>query len=134
FLFPHYDTSKKKELLNQIELVRTRSSNFTSHFSNIDIFDWQVFDAAKLEVFRVETLGITGFDDPLTLKISDESSAALKSLAEALAFYHHDKTSDSLAKYFDVAINYLSNHTDFNSFDRAAFITQYCDPVTYSMS
>jgi len=134
FLFPQYNRSKKKELLDQLDLIRSRCTNYISHFSNIDIFDWQVFDAAKLEVFRIETLGITGFDNPLTLKISQEASESLESLQKILSFYHHKDISNLLFRQFDAAINYLSVHTDFNSFDRAEFIVRFCDPLTRTMS
>lgn len=42
--------------------------NAKRYFNNIDFFDWQVFNAAKLEIFRIETPGITSLDNPLTLK------------------------------------------------------------------
>src|SRR5579859_2997743 len=59
FLFPIVDTAKKAELRRQTRILLAACEKYKSHFANIDIFDWQVFDAAKLEVFRVMTLGIT---------------------------------------------------------------------------
>ena len=66
----------KRELLKQIDILQTGCDRYRTRFKNIDIFDWQVFDAAKLEVFRIDTLGITGFDNPLTKKSMQESAAA----------------------------------------------------------
>ena len=57
------------------------------------MFDWQVFDAAKLEVFRILALGISGFDNPLTLKSSQESAASLESCEpSAINTFHTDGT------------------------------------------
>ena len=68
FLFPKYDTTQKKELMRQLTMLQTGCDGYKSHFANVDILDWQVFDATKLEMFRVLSLGISGFDNPLTLK------------------------------------------------------------------
>ena len=83
-LFPVYDTTRKRELLKQIAVLQTGCDRYRTRFKNIDILDWQVFDAAKLEVFRIETLGITGFDNPLTKKSMEESAAALDGVQKAL--------------------------------------------------
>src|SRR5258708_26044435 len=78
YLFPKYDTTKKRELIRQLGLLQTGCERYKSHFANIDMIDAQVIDAVKLEVFRILALGITGFDNPLTLKSSQESAACLK--------------------------------------------------------
>ena len=55
-LFPRYDTANKAELIRQIGLLQRGCTKYKTHFGNIDILDWQVFDAVELEVFRIETL------------------------------------------------------------------------------
>jgi cytochrome c peroxidase len=129
FLFPRYDTVRRAELTRQLGLLQTRCRKYATHFGNIDLFDWQVFDAAKLEIFRVETLGIAGFDNPLTLKSSEESAVVLESLRVVLGHYAGD-----LSHSFVAATRYLARNTDFNSFDRAAFILRYGDPLTIGIS
>ena len=133
YLFPKYDLSKKKELIRQLKLLQAGSDKFKTYFANIDILDGQVFDAAKLEVFRVLSLGITGFDNPLTLKSSQESVACLESLKPVLACYA-GKNDEHIAQKIDAACNYLRSHTDFNAFDRAAFITEYGNGITTGIS
>ncbi|HTI89965.1 MAG TPA: cytochrome c peroxidase [Puia sp.] len=122
-LFPHYDTANKAELIRQIGLILRGCNKYTTHFGNIDILDWQVFDAVKLEVFRIETLGITGFDNPLSGKSMDESAVSLESVKNALSYYGE-------IGGFDSAAGYLKRNTDFNTFNRAEFITGYCDAIT----
>ena len=133
FLFPKYDLSQKKELIRQLKLLQAGSDKFKTYFANIDILDGQVFDAAKLEVFRVLSLGITGFDNPLTLKSSQESVACLESLKPVLAYYVGNN-DENISVKIDAACNYLNSHTDFNAFDRAAFITQYGNSITTSIT
>jgi cytochrome c peroxidase len=128
-LFPSVDTTRRAELDRQIAILLNASERYKSHFANIEILEGQVFDAAKLEVFRIMTLGITGFDNPLTLQSSAESAAALESLQAVLANYQQSPTDQ-----FAAATRYLSTHPDFNSLDRAAFITAYANPLTAAIN
>jgi cytochrome c peroxidase len=124
-LFPGYDTASKPELLRQLGLLQRGCVKYKTHFENIDILDWQVFDATKLEVFRIETLGITGFDNPLSLKSMAECAASLGSIRDVLEHY-----DEGVRGKFDAATRFLGSNADFNSFDRAAFITVYGNPIT----
>ncbi|HTB52200.1 MAG TPA: cytochrome c peroxidase [Ferruginibacter sp.] len=129
-LFPKYDTTQKKRLIQQLTMLQAGCDKYTIYFGNIGIFDWQVFDAAKLEMFRIETLGITGFDDPLSLKSMQESAACVESLQKVMSYYGDEKDTMDLSGKFDVANRYLSENADFNSFNRAAFILIYANPIT----
>ena len=130
FLFPQYDSLKKKELIGQLSILKAGCEKYKTHFSNIDIFNWQVFDAVKLEVYRIITLGIVGFDNPLTLKSMQESAASLESLQKVLAYYNDSDNTGGLAEKLTAAVKYLADHPDFNSFKRMEFITEYCNPIT----
>ena len=134
YLFPNYDSANKKELIRQLSMLRTNAGKYSTYFANIDIFNWQVFDAAKLELFRIITLGITGFDNPLTLKSQKESAASLESLKKVLAYYKDSANTGNLAAKLDAAIQYLNLHTDFNAFNRMEFITRYANPVSIGIS
>jgi cytochrome c peroxidase len=129
-LFPKYDSSRKKELIAQLILLQSDCGNYKSFFSIKNIYDPQVFDGVKLEVFRMMTLGISGFDNPLTLKSMQECAASLESLQKVLHFYVEENDSENLNLNLGKAADYLKNHTDFNSFNRMEFITSYCNPIT----
>jgi cytochrome c peroxidase len=133
-LFPAYDTARKRELLKQVAILQAGGDRYRKRFKNIDILDWQVFDAAKLEVFRIETLGITGFDNPLTKKSMQESAAALDGVQKVLAYYENKTDTAKLAAGLIRATDYLSAHPDFDAFNRMEFITAYCIPLTSGIS
>ena len=130
WLFPRYDSSRKKDLLKQLQWIAAACGKYKTRWANIDILDWQVFDATKLEVFRIMTLGITGFDDPLTLKSMAESAAGLEGVKAVFACYPDERLTGRV----DSAIRYLTINTDFNTFNRAEFITKYCNPLTIDIS
>lgn len=113
---------------HQFAVLLAACDRYRSHFTQVPILDWQVFDAARLEVFRVMTTGITGFDNPLTLNSSAESAAALQGLNDVLGSYASDNAPVM------AAVRYLTAHPDFNTFDRAAFITGYANPLSTAIS
>jgi cytochrome c peroxidase len=133
-LFPHLDTARKKIFLRQMDLLQSSGEQFKQRFSKMGMFDQLIFDAVKLEVYRIITLGITGFDNPLTLNSMSESRGSLESLQDILAGYPEKKDKDSLMAAFDGAINYLRVNPDFNRFNRAEFITRYINPITTGIS
>ncbi|HVD98097.1 MAG TPA: cytochrome c peroxidase [Cytophagaceae bacterium] len=134
FLFPHYDTASRTELLTQLEQLQSPCDKYKIFFSNVKLLDWQIYDAAKLELFRIETMGITGFDNPLTLHSMEETSIALQSLKEVMQLYIDKEDSEQLISKLENAIQYLGQHRDFNTFDRAEFIAQYANPVTTAIA
>jgi cytochrome c peroxidase len=133
-LFPHYDTARKKIFLRQVDLLQSTGEHFRERFSVMGMYDQLVFDAVKLEVYRIITLGITGFDNPLSLKSMEESMASLESLQRILSRFPEKKSTDSLMVAFDGAINYLRVNPDFDRFNRAEFITRYINPITSGIS
>ena len=122
-LFPRYDTTKKNELLARLHRLQIDCNPYRVYWSNIDILDWQVFDAAKLEVFRILALGISGFDAPLSRNCMEEAGVSLESLGEVLSHYS-DRSG------FATAAGYLRQHSDFETFDRALFIREYGNTIT----
>lgn len=99
------------------------------------IADRQVFEAIRLELVRVFSQGITGFDSPVLVRSLEESQTALRSAFEALAYYYPalGKRDRALAERLETtaseALAYLEAHPDFDTFDRLHFLRTYIDPL-----
>ncbi|ROH99596.1 cytochrome-c peroxidase [Chryseobacterium daecheongense] len=85
----------------------------------------------RLELIRIYTLGVTGFDTPGSLNISEEAAHALLGIKK----YIND---DLYFKNFDVrkantvlseSLDYLSKNKDFETFDRIEFYKKYIQPL-----
>jgi cytochrome c peroxidase len=133
YLFPKYDKAKNKELVAQLKLLKTNCNKYKLYFTNQDVLNWQVFDAARQQVFRVQTLGITDFDNPLLQNSLIESATSLESITRVLSYYADGNDSSKLISQLTACINYLRNNNHFNSFNRASFITDYSNPVCISI-
>ncbi len=134
FLFPRYDSTKRNLLTYQLGLLQADCESYKSFFRSNKMNNWQVFDAVKLEVFRIITLGITGFDNPLTLRSMQESSASLESLRKVINHFSGAENTEKLISKFDQAVGYLDSNSNFNSFNRMEFITAYSNPITIGIS
>jgi len=100
--------------------------------------DAQLFDAMRLELVRIISLGISRFDSPDAGYCLAESSAALTGVKSIWALYA-DKVSiynPSLVKYtndlISAADKYLKK-AQFDSFDRQAFITNYMNHLSVNL-
>ncbi|NQX53084.1 cytochrome C peroxidase [Pedobacter panaciterrae] len=130
FIYPKYDTAGKKELISEVKHLITSTDYLISYFADHQFADWRILDAAKLEVFRIITLGITGFDNFLSLNSMKESSESLKSLRGILSLYTSKKEKTTLLQDLSASIEYLNHNPDFDSFDRATFITSFGNEIS----
>ncbi|MDH6253562.1 cytochrome c peroxidase [Chryseobacterium sp. H1D6B] len=85
----------------------------------------------RIELIRIYTLGVTGFDTPGSLNISEEAGHALLGIKR----YIND---DDYFKNFNVqkangilseSQEYLSRNKDFETFDRIEFYKKYIQPL-----
>ncbi len=129
YLFPQYDEADKEVLREEIARLKENAGYLQSYFSDHQLSDWRILEAAKLQVFRIITMGITGFDNPLTLHSMEESAMSLRSLRAILSLYISSGDSRVVETITD-AIAYLENAPDFDTFDRAAFITTYANTIS----
>ena len=85
----------------------------------------------RIELIRIYSLGVTGFDTPGSLNVSDETVHAFSGMQK----YLHD---DPYFKNYNIqkaneiltdGINYLTKNTDFETFDRIEFYKKYIQPL-----
>lgn len=129
-LFPRYDETQKNLLIKQLRLLLSNCEIYQAYFRDHSLSDWRILDATRIEIFRILTLGITGFDNPLTLNSMQESSVSLESLHQVLAHYIRKKKDSGLLKQINNATHYLQKNTNFNTFNRAVFITEYGNKIS----
>lgn len=85
----------------------------------------------RIELIRIYSLGVTGFDTPGSLNISEEAAHALKGMSEYIndeAYFKNFKT-EKANLIIQKAIVYLGKNTDFESFDRIQFYKEFVQPL-----
>jgi cytochrome c peroxidase len=129
FLFPAYDKNVKADLLKEIGILSANLKRLDKIAQTNELTDSHIFDALRLEAFRIITMGITGFDSPIAQKSVSEARVSLEGVKK---YYQVYITTDSDAglKIINQAMEYLEANPDFNNFDRADFIRNYANPLS----
>jgi cytochrome c peroxidase len=135
-IFPAYNRSSRKALDSAVTmlLLDTRTMQATGESNAFS--DELIFDAVTEELFRITSLGITGFDSQAAVNSLPECRSALSGIESILQFYRDSLTpvqavsNGQLWQLLSSAKSYLDQHKNFNSFNRMEFIRDYLDPVT----
>ncbi len=93
--------------------------------------DDRIWDAVKLEIARIETLGLTGFDSPVAGQSLPEADAALEGITRTLAPYRSaDHSWTTLDTLVAGARGMLATATERSTFDYLYFVTRYANPLS----
>ncbi|WP_343674320.1 cytochrome c peroxidase [Chitinophaga sp.] len=122
-----YSNASKEELMQQADIVAETAAGLPALLYNFRATDAQVMESIQLELIRIQSLYITGYDAPSLQCGIPEAAAAMDALRNVIGV-------DSIREAMSGAFNYLSGHPDFNSFDRLEFITDYAMPVQRMLS
>lgn len=86
--------------------------------------------AMRLELVRIFTLGVTGFDTPGSLNALPEATASMEGMREFLRQAPTENPNiQSCELLFDQAIAFLKKEVSFGNFDRLTFLKSYIDPL-----
>lgn len=129
FVYEPLTTESKAELLNEIKKMNNNLERISRFNEQYQITDAQIFDAIRLEIFRITSLGITGFDAPIALHSLAEADASLKGIDQALYIYHDNGITKSISE----ARTYLKKNSDFNAFNRLEFTTDYLQFISNNL-
>lgn len=82
--------------------------------------------AMRLQLVRIFSMGITGFDTPGSLNAIPETESSLVGLKDYFSENYKNETINTL---FEGAISYLKKAESFETFDRLEFLKKYIDPL-----
>ncbi|CEJ71704.1 Cytochrome c551 peroxidase precursor [Chryseobacterium oranimense G311] len=85
----------------------------------------------RIELIRIYTLGVTGFDTPGSLNISEEAAHAFTGIKQYINddAYFKNYNVQKANQILSEGIKYLSEHKDFEAFDRIEFYKKYIQPL-----
>ncbi|MDR6966113.1 cytochrome c peroxidase [Flavobacterium arsenatis] len=95
-------------------------------------YDYEMMEASRIELVRIFTLGITGFDTPGSLNALEEANVSLKSLQKILhpiVVKASEKQRVELDILFKKTVAYLNKNKNFDAFDRLEFLTEFINPL-----
>jgi cytochrome c peroxidase len=119
----------KAEMVRQCRFLETATDDLPALLYNFKASDAQVLEAARIELIRVMTLSITGFDAPLLKSGIEEALVSLQAIEKVLDPYMKKAGDDIVWKYFVSCEVSLAKTSSFDSFDRLYFLTHYALPL-----
>jgi cytochrome c peroxidase len=130
-LFDSMPESHRATFQEQTRLLSLAAVDLNALLYQFQGNDRQLLEAVRIELIRIITFGITGYDAPLLKSGIKESEAALQSVQKVLNPYLAIKKTNSgrMRISLNQSIQYLHQNPDFNTFDRLKFLTDYMIPL-----
>lgn len=133
-IYPEYKTVDKENIIRELNIFKSNIKQLQSTFEVIAISDDYVLDALQQNVYRIIALGITGFDSPVLQSSIPEAGESLLSVSESLEIINSkDKSVAEIKNLTAKAKKYCLENNNFNSFDRAFFITEFLNPISKNL-
>lgn len=130
-LFDDSPISNKESLTEQAELLYSSAADLNSLLYGFEANDKQLLESVRLELVRVITLSITGYDAPELKSGITESYQSVQAISAILEPFIQANPSASAKLQLNIkeTLAYLKANPDFDSFNRMEFLTRYALPM-----
>lgn len=124
-------------LKENAELVNTYANDLHAMIYGIEITDEQVLESLRMELLRIITMHITGFDAPELKSGIREAYGSMLSLEYVIQPYVQEASSErrqQLKQSISTCLLLLKANPDFNSFNRLQFLTEAALPLQQQLN
>lgn len=129
-----YEKQNRDELIRILKKLTNKSNTIKANFLVISISKDQVFDALRQQVFRISSLGIAGFDTPISGTFLEEMPFALEGIQWTLEQISTEKSQQKSLKQIVSEIvtanGILKKNPDKNTFDYINFIPNHLNKIS----
>ena len=126
---------EKPQIIKLVKALNANFDYFKSYQQSIEMADRFIFEASRFQLIRVFSLGVTGFDTPMTDNAIIEASISMQSVFDAIKPYFtlarekNPRMVETLEATFTGAVRYLNENKDFETFNRMEFLKGYINPL-----
>ncbi|QJR37005.1 cytochrome c peroxidase [Gemmatimonas groenlandica] len=134
-LFSADPRAEREALQTEVRTLRQILTRARTMIGVQVVTDDRVWDAVKLEMARVVSLGITGFDSPVAGLSLPEADAALEGIARAIAPYRAETTGwTAVDSALIGAQRALRINASRDAFDHLDFLVRHANPLTRALN
>lgn len=119
----------KTEMLRQCRFLQTAANDLPALLYRFEATDAQILEAVRIELIRIITLYITGFDAPLLKSGLDEALASFQAMNKILKPYMKRSKDKVVWRYIVSCEADIIKTQTFDNFDRLYFLTHYALPL-----
>jgi cytochrome c peroxidase len=135
--FPELDSSNYSTLVDECNSLKAGVNRLKELIKTTTFSDTNIFEAARVQLLRISSLGVSGFDSPVNQNSVEEANASILGIEEFLLCYKVESKNEiferELKTQFSKCKKMLLENTDFNSFDRALFLKKGINPLAATM-
>lgn len=134
-VFGNTPKEERAEILDLVQQLKHEYAEVKKYQYRQPLQHRFIFESARLELNRIFTLGLTGFDTPGSVNAIYEAQVSFKAIANAIRAYLPliEEKDKALAKQVDQLFNtgthYLDKHIDFETFNRLEFLKLVINPL-----
>jgi cytochrome c peroxidase len=112
-------------------LAKKLSSNYKLLFDSLNTKEHENgnVSAMRLQLIRLYSLGLTGFDTPGSLNAIPEAKASLEGMEMFFSENDNNQNMQNIIMLFDGAVDYLDKTESFESLDRLEIFRRFIDPL-----
>ncbi|MCY0977614.1 cytochrome c peroxidase [Chryseobacterium wangxinyae] len=129
-----YEKQNKDELTRILKKLTNKSNTIKANFLVITISKDQVFDALRQQIFRISSLGIAGFDTPISGTFLEEIPFALdgvkKTLEQISTENSQQKSLKQIVSEIAKANGILKKNSNKNTFNYIDFIPNHLNKIS----
>jgi len=130
-----YEGGEQTKMLAECTLLKGYTGRLRTMSMSLKPMPAQMMEAARLELIRVITLGVTGFDSPYRLAVTEESEWAITGTLTGLKVYFGKEFFEtpegkSAELNYKKTLTFLRKNKNFETFDRMGFIRGCINPLS----
>ncbi|TGE18562.1 cytochrome c peroxidase [Hymenobacter elongatus] len=128
YVYAAPDSRANRDLIHQeIDNLLYQVRHLRQQAPVLSFSDAEVFDAVRLNLYRLAAKGLSGFDSPAAHASLPEAAVTLQSSRQVLALFAVPPALTTQLERCQAAV--AAPRHDFNSFDRAIFFVRYFNPA-----
>ena len=127
---PTDDRATREQIHQELENMLYQVRYLQAQAPALSPSEAELFDAVRLNLYRLATKGISGFDSPVAFASLPEAAFTLEGTGEVLTYFDPPVALQQQLKKSIVAVRAPgSTVAAFNRFDRAAFLVRCFNPL-----
>lgn len=131
------DSFQTEEFTAQLALLINQFKKLAGYYSHCEITDAMLLEMSQLQLHRLASLTLNGYDATYTLTNVKEAEWSLVGVEKILSFFKKKVSGNNQAgtihkevlKGIRSSQRFLRANLDYSSFDRLGFITRCLDPL-----
>lgn len=130
-----------KGLTTETALLKEQINALEKYYTDVEITDGDLLEMCQLELFRMASLNLNGYDATISQTNVTETLRALEGIEKTISLFRpYTNQKQNLKNIFFQLQKEIANgkillvkNKNYNSFNRLEFITQFINPVNRSI-